>query len=319
MSETHKFWTNQLTAHGWASWVTGYVISLLAMVDCYFTFKVDNFWQELPIFFYNTGFLNALFLLLLTPVYVPIFGWVFRSTTTTPPLWLFIWLGVVLEYAITISIGSDFKSIVSGKVPLAPYQPTFALIAGALYGFLVHRTMDAKLNPSTEKSIPMWHKTLMMRLSSTFFESVLPAVAVAIVAFLIFTPVSMTELLSEFSPTRILMKFVALSALITIVFLAMLLPYYLVLNLFERFIPKTYKGHTPAIYGVFILLGVAHLTLILNIMDPRWSMVASLTEGLNIIVNSPEFTMLVLTWVLVTSCIIAYLYTRLLANQLNKT
>lgn len=318
-STSQNFWTHQLTAHLWASWLTGYAVAVLTLfLGILFPLQSDLMGGHVLFDFYGTGFANALLLLLLTPLYVPIFGVAFKFKT--PPLWAFVLLGMGLEYAIATTLWGGIDTVAGDTDPITTHKTIIAVLAGAVYGYCVHCTMMAKaqhtalitpLNmPLWQRTIPLWHKPTMMKTATASFNSILPAVIGALGIWGIFFPAQFTDTLTTQSPSLWIMVVLMVSVMLAVVFIILLLPNYLAIKLFEKFAPQNHR--TLLTYGVFVLLGVVHVLALTHIpldtvinTDPNAFSPLS-AESL----QDAKFTQMLWANTILVTVIMGYFYTR---------
>ena len=290
MAETpNRFWWNQLLAHGWASWFTGYLTALIMVITGSQISITGGNYSSYIFDLYAVGSGNALLLLLLTPIYVPIFGLAFKFKT--PPLWAFVILGIVLEYGIFNATTMEIGDI--GGAELTPNDHVASVMGGAIYGALVYLSM--KSLAQNTGTVPLWDSAIMKRCIKALFTAVLPSLVLLVICIALLTDVSILEL----ADGNYMLAFILLSILISTIFVVITLPHYLAIYALEK--NTNFTGHSKkiAVYAVALTLatlqiGIIHMT---DFSNP-WEL------------DSTNMLYVLWAWSLSSSLVVGYLYNR---------
>ena len=290
MTDTkNNFWWNQLLAHGWASWFTGYITALVMVITGSQISITGGNYSSYMLDLYAVGAGNTLLLILLTPIYVPIFGLAFKFKT--PPLWAFVILGIVLEYSIFNATTMQIGDI--GGEALTPNDHVASVLGGAIYGTLVYLSMKSLTQKSG--SIPLWDSIIMKRCIKALFTAVLPSLGLLVLS----TEMLTDESILDIADGNYMIAFVLLSILISVVFVVIALPHYLAIYALEKNTNFTGTIKKIAIYGVALTLaiiqvGIIHITDFSNPWE--W--------------DTTNMLYVLWTWTTSTAVVIGYLYNR---------
>ena len=285
----NSFWWNQLLAHGWASWFTGYITALVMVITGSQISVTGGNYSSYILDLYAVGASNTLLLILLTPIYVPIFGLAFKFKT--PPLWAFVILGIVLEYGIFNATTMEIGDI--GGEQLTTNDHIASVMGGAIYGALVYLSMKSLAQKSG--SVPMWDSVVMKRCIKALFTAVLPSLGLLVLASEVLTDESILEI----AEGNYILAIILLSIFISLVFVVIALPHYLAIYALEQ--QTSFAGNTKkiAVYMVALTLAILQMSIIhMTDFSNPWEW------------DTTNLLYVLWAWTLSTSLVIGYIYNR---------
>ena len=283
----NRFWWNQLLAHGWASWFTGYITALVMVITGSQISITGGNYSSYILDLYLVGSGNALLLLLLTPIYVPIFGLAFKFKT--PPIWAFVILGIVLEYGIFNATTMEIGSI--GGEELTPNDHIASVMGGAIYGALVYLSMKSLTQNSG--SAPLWDSTIMKRCVKALFTAVLPSLVLLVLS----TEILTDESILDIADGNYIIAIILLSIFISLIFVAIALPHYLAIYALEKNTNFTGIHKKLSVYGVALTLATLQVAIIhMTDFSNPWEW------------DSTNMLYVLWAWTLSTSLVIGYIY-----------
>ena len=288
----NSFWKNQMLSHLWASWITGYAGTIAILIFGVEYELIDD--TNLSVFsLYTVGFLGAVFLIFLTPIYVPIFGLFFKFKT--PPIILFIIMGILLDNAIYLMINDIYVPPHEEATTLALNEFLSNATSGSIYGILVYLGMRALNN--NIGYLPLWNGDTMKRTTGAFFTAVLPSVIIFWLTIAIVANDFFIEFTHELSITEMGITFLVTSVSIALFFCVILLPNYMFIHAAQTYIPDMDTIKKPVIYTIILMLGAVQTGIFLYILKDE---------------NLPftEAELVLWIWVLITSTIVAYSYNK---------